>query len=404
MHFCLHYICCDQIGKVFIENLLGIVRKRNVITLIDMGEFTREQEVSTLLAYATSGANVVVAMSSGMYKAEKLSNSFSYFEQQASIITFTSFSRSEMNLYMETTIQSHQQISPEELDDIVMQTNCNPRLLESMCRYSSEVRSVSLRRMSNKITKSLKKSFEVYDSAYLPKSINLLQKAISNERMTEDEFRSMYCSTVAVEENLVYLCDGILYFSYPVFYRDIMESFYAVKTSTNSKLPREVKGLLNGLHLEREFRLRSQSSTFQITVGDVENQFSIESIQVCNGPLRNVGKEILYFLRPKHPVVDALGMFGDILYYFQFSIVKYKEHVKAEELFKERRFEFNGDTVSNFYNRKFGNAELPVYVYVSPHETEAVRIKEECTAKLKSGRLSTPFLCDIYATMPYKLD
>ena len=250
---------------------------------------------------------------------KSLSHSLSVIESESTIIQFKSFSKAEMDLYIEKVLPPG-----IDVEDIAVKTNCNPKL-----RGGSSVINLALSRIETKIMGSLSKAIKESKPHFLVMSIHLLEKSYTNEKMTKEDFRQ-YERCVVITENLVYHYNGTLYLSHPMFYRDIMQCFITAKEYMQD-ISHEAKGLINGLYLENQFCICSLGSSFNITIDGVVNHINVKIVETCTGPLRRAN--ILYHLRPKHPVIDMVGMLEGILIFFEVSIMKYKDHVKAEELF-----------------------------------------------------------------------
>jgi hypothetical protein len=51
-----------------------------------------------------------------------------------------------------------------------------------------------------------------------------------------------------------------------------------------------------------------RGSSFTVTVNGVDKTFCASIVQVCTRPLKEPQVNTLYFLRPKHSVIDVVGI------------------------------------------------------------------------------------------------
>ena len=175
-----------KLDRSLTANLMEIAAKSTVLTLIDIGQIEREDEVGRLFGIIKYSKNTVIAFSSGMYSCKSLSHSLSVIESESTIIQFTSVSKAEMDLYIKKVLPPG-----IDVEDIAVKTNCNPRLLEALClRGGSSVINLALSRIETKITGSLSKASKPH---FLVMSIHLLEKSYTNEKMTKESIRKMCC-------------------------------------------------------------------------------------------------------------------------------------------------------------------------------------------------------------------
>lgn len=389
----------NNLAKPLYWNLSKIVRETtNALLLLDLGGYNKEEDKFSALLFSlanTCNFPVVVAYSSSDYLCRKISSGF---EDSSVNIRYTSFSVSEAQLFASTrNLHEHD-------DTLTMQTNNNPLLINIfLCANVSQ----NLQRLLTSILMSLKEAVEYVQDPYsLPQSIVVLEMAARNVRMSKAEY-DFYASCLVVLENLVFHNGESILLSYPIFYRDIMNYLTDRKWSAFYNLSRDVKGLINGEELEKLFANYSEGSNFTVKVDGVEVTFQVPTVRSCGGPLRDVEEEVLYLLRPKHPVVDFIGKFESTLYFIQVSLQPYNQHnTKAHDLFTNRaRQEFCGKTIYDYYVQKFSPISgSPVYIYVTP-KTGPKEIKAPVgSPSLKLGSLSTNFLPHIYNFLSFTIE
>ena len=105
--------------------------------------------------------------------------------------------------------------------------------------------------------------------------------------------------------------------------------------------------------------------------------FSLSYVCKQNTVLEHMDKSVLYFLRYKHPVVDAVGILQDEkcvwwLVFLQISLSSYLSHrTKVTDLLEQHRCpEINSscETLYGYYKRMCEVDVSAIYVYISPRE------------------------------------
>jgi hypothetical protein len=163
------YIVIKLDGDLLI-NLMEVIKKPTTLTLIDLGEIEKERDIAALLGIIQNGKNVVVAFSSGSLVYKRVALPISVFKTEAIKISFTNFSEKEVGLYVEN-------VSRHEIDvhDITVETNGNPRLIESRCLLGITASKCALSNMKIKIIRSLSEAIKASTARALFHSIKLLK-------------------------------------------------------------------------------------------------------------------------------------------------------------------------------------------------------------------------------------
>lgn len=185
------------------------------------------------------------------------------------------------------------------------------------------------------------------------------------------------------------------------------------KLENDEKLNTVVKGLINGHKLEglllNSFNCASEVGLSCYMRGKTKMlTIKVQNVHTCYTPLSRhlCKKDVMYLLRPKHPVVDFVGYFGNTLLFIQASIKDYKDHnSKVRDLVVTRNFEFKGSTVLEYYKDifKVQQQDFIVYCYISPKLTVAHLIEDSSKVKFCwcAEISSQEFLSEVYRQLPY---
>ena len=325
---------------------------------------------------------MIFAMTSGlgMYLPSRYWHLHEYFSLMYAIYQcrFTIFEESEAKLY----IQYFKHNCSMSINIIKSLTNFNPyylsRINESQSEHENKGRikaEVSTHFME------LVKNIDQNDlcSFMLPKlegAQKWFYKASNGIPLSQEEYEEFLGSWTYAQ----HLCDytkreeeWVLIYPLPLSEAKLIHELAKVKKSYT--LPQNP--VVDGYVFEEQmFVLLNNTKSLEIFTY-VPMSFSLSYVCKQNTVLEHMDKSVLYFLRYKHPVVDAVGILQDEkcvwwLVFLQISLSSYLSHrTKVTDLLEQHRCpEINSscETLYGYYKRMCEVDVSAIYVYISPRE------------------------------------
>ena len=221
-----------------------------------------------------------------------------------------------------------------------------------------------------------------------------------NDMMVEEERYVDYLTCWVAAENLTYIVHRTekgfwLRVNHPPVYAHIMEMFRQLKPQNNE--------IVNGIVKGYQFENRILQDVRQLVLvynkeGDSKKQVGIFNITLRkkllpNEPLTNMNEGILYHLRDKHPVIDAVGIFKEKasrkewLLMVQVSLSSYTRHkskavnlldsVTGPENFYRQEKNWNW---LQYYSHLGATTSNRMYIYICPDEIHKGQLPSDTLA------------------------
>jgi hypothetical protein len=326
-----------------VKNFVGAFP--NSILLVELGGLTNLNEAvkCNLLNFLNFRVQYVVSLSSGNESLSSVDESKAFKDRMTTLYTasgveFCPFTKKQACVFMK-------ELHPGkyELEDGFYRglTNYNPLLLSvcGNCDKDSAKQNVRyvVRNYLNEIDCSLKK----WVQGSLKESMVMLYYAYNCEKLAISELDT-YETTLVSVENITYIVEKDrdsfkLAVNFPTLFNGLMSKIALYKDMlvfnyaiiNECLFEKAMKGMekLKVLYCRQDDWVTS-SATFH---------FNEHVSSDLNTPVKELRKNVLYHLRPKHPAIDAVGFFvlneEPWLLMIQTSLSPYKNHEsKAEDL------------------------------------------------------------------------
>lgn len=390
--------------KTLLDNLDCITQK--CIILIDLGQLhhkcmdAAQIQADMLCLTVLKQHQVVIAHSSGA--GNYISPAIDPSKRLQSLVANLNGSKFVFLPFTETEYEHYIQITgyTYNFNEIESMTNFNPMLLHAF-RYknSSEADNVMALHMSpffSSLMSSLELAAVVCNPLSFFYSVYFIKLALNGEVELDEEDQLLLCKTIASQLNILYLYQGKLKMNFVFCYRRILTVLLSyIKQFDKELLLRKVRleRAIKGFHFE--FRLQAiligeNIVLSYVPIGGVNaKQVTFKVISTVS-LITKLAEELtdgtIYFLRPSHSVIDAVGCFGAHLLLIQISLQPYEKHnSKAKDLWKPMPTARN-DTILEYY-RGLTKATESMYVYLSPQQIGTAKnvFESEVSARGRRG-------------------
>ena len=371
----------------------------NPVLLCDISGWTKQSEEvlelagAALMQCSTYPCTTVVAHSSGTGNFPMAKRVFRNYIQKLvrcrseNLLPFTD---AEADVFMDTFKTEFTALLPVK-ERLKALTNYNPSLLiDCFNKKSFDFARAAVQRHVRSHIDGVRTSLQGDRFHWVQKNILFSMEMMyyaENEIMVGQDRLMAYLTCWVAAENLTYIvrtsADGFwLRVNYPPVYSVLMDMFNALKPQNIET----VNAIVKGYQFENKFL--HEVCQLELVYNEQDSQakkFSTFEIKVTKQllpgePLTNMTEGVLYHLREKHPVIDAVGKFKEAkgqkvwLLMVQVSLSSYTQHrSKAANLLD--RVTGPEPTTTNwleYYSHLGGTTpkEACMYVYISPDEIE----------------------------------
>jgi hypothetical protein len=340
----MHYYYIDvtvtagnsQSRALAILDFLKTFEKEEPILLVEMGGVSNfssdiQAAISNLIGLFRY-AQVIVSLSSGTGNFISANSSFRKFFNNLKIsptaVDFRPFTETEALLFMQ-----EYKLSIDNIEEYERLTNFNPSLLFACCDHEDV--KVPVRFMVAQYVEELRVAnnfYWVYSS--LPFCMEMLHCA-SNDLRVASEKQSTYMSSWLYAENITYIKSQdksgfMLAVNFPQIYDRLMDMLWENRKNVSIH-----NAIVNGYRFEKIVCntiklldcMYSHQDTSEVQSVRCEIKFCIA--MEANQPVTELVPDVLYRLRPSHPVIDAVLYVENpeaLLFLIQVSTSKYDKH------------------------------------------------------------------------------
>ena len=374
----------------------------NPVLLCDISGWTKQSEEvlevagAALMECSTYPCTTVVAHSSGTGNFPPMTKRAFWKYISDGLVQHRSenllpFTDAEADVFMDTFKTEFTALLPVK-EKLKALTNYNPSLLKQCFNKKSiDFAWAAVQRHVRSYIDDVRTSLQGDHFYWVQENILFSMEMLyyaENEIMVGQDRLMAYLTCWVAAENLTYIvrtsADGFwLRVNYPPVYSVLMDMFKVLKPQNIETVNAIVKGYQfenKFLHEVRQLELVYNKQDSQ------EKYFNTFEIKVTKQllpgePLTNMTEGVLYHLREKHPVIDAVGKFKEAkgqkvwLLMVQVSLSSYTQHrSKAANLLDRVTGPESTTTTTNWleYYSHLGTTpkETCMYVYVSPDEIE----------------------------------
>ncbi len=348
--------------------------------------------------YVFSDIQTVISLSSGnstfTTKRGLFGKAVSAIFSCTKIINFFPFIEEEFE-YFKSLNRTDYPLEDEEYKKL---TNYNPYLLdrvqgETQVKVAERKIFKAVRDSISEITRSL--DFAEWVILSLPLSIEMLFYAVNGITLDDYSHRMNYETSWVCAENITYICneveeEGKETFELALNFPTCIDLLYAI-LSAGKKKHRIHNSIIDGYEFEAVIcsTIKTLDVVYSKKDEGVSHQSDLQtnsfSFKYCvtqnsNSPVKSLASDVLYHLRPCHPVIDAVAcvMVDDKpwLLLIQVSLSAYKGH---DSKFKDLKNQIKGCertslrkdcTWIDYYKQKvpanFKEGLQCMYIYISP--------------------------------------
>ena len=378
------------------------------LILIELDRFTRlstddQAYIGDILAFRADGIRYVVSLSSGggtflPTSLKSFKNFVTYSILPSTTIQFLPFNEDEARALINDSSEINKY--PLEFDFYLHLTNLNPSLLSVCYGCDQQLAIAEVSSLVKKCANEFEYSLRVNDFKWMQASLEISRRFLSHAYNKESIPKSLYGQyekSYLSSENITYIVHEDKEFfrlavNYPPVYDLLIDTFKGIMRHVK-RMPECNKRVLQGHYFEslvcekiKKFHLHYQNCKTN-SFGDFEFQHYDKNKGKL--PVKTLMKQVLYHLRPFHPVVDAVGYTEDSkgnkwLLLIQVSLSTYSDHKsKASNLLdplkgpeRDIHIQRGADPVNNWIDYYRGcivneteRTEAKVmYIYISPEE------------------------------------